>query len=371
MSRDVIEIDADSLVVGSLPMGCKLCRKGSKMVLFVTGLCSSNCFYCPLSLEKAGKDVIFADEMPITNDSDILYEIDAIGGEGAGLSGGDPLCKLERTMHYITFLKANRGEKFHIHLYTSITDIEKPALRRLEDSGLDEIRFHPQTRDWSGIENALQLDMDVGIEVPVLPKGLADLKKVAQRADDIGVSFLNLNELEASETNFERLVALGMRLTSMDKASVEGSSEVAREFVQWASKNLDQLNVHYCTAQFKDTVQMRNRLERRLERTKREFEERDDSEPLLILGVIRASHGHKLSMGDLESIEHILQTEFDVPSNLMNSDMARMRIEIAPWILDEIVKWLRPILTDNPPLEMGIAFEYPSWDRLQTFFDPL
>jgi hypothetical protein len=341
------------------------------MVLFVTGLCTSNCFYCPLSQEKAGKDVVFADEMPVTDDRDVLFEVDAIGGEGAGLSGGDPLCKLERTLHYISFLKAEIGEAFHIHLYTSITNLEIDVLRRLEDVGLDEIRFHPQTQDWSGIEKALQLEMDVGIEVPALPTGLMDLKSTAQRAEDIGVSFMNLNELEASETNFKRLVALGMRLTNMDSASIEGSAAVAKEFVQWAAENVDDLNVHYCTARFKDTIQMRNRLERRLERTKREFEERDDTDPLLILGIIRATHGYELTFDDLKSIENVLMKEFDVPSNLMNIDTRKFRIEIAPWILDEIANQLKPFLTMNSPIEMGIAFEYPSWDRLQTLFNPL
>jgi pyruvate formate-lyase activating enzyme-like uncharacterized protein len=370
MVRKIQEIAAGSLVVGNLPGGCTICRKGSKMVFFVTGLCDSNCFYCPLSQEKAGKDVVFADEMPITNDSDVLYEVDAIGGEGAGFSGGDPLCRLDRTIHYISFLKANRGEDFHIHLYTSITDVKIDVLRRLQDAGLDEIRFHPQTQDWTGIEKALQTNMDVGIEVPALPERLTNLKELARRAEDIGVSFMNLNELEASETNFERLVALGMRLTSMDSASIAGSSTLAKEFVQWASENLDELNVHYCTARFKDAIQMRRRLERRLERTKREFEEKDDSEPLLILGVIRAPHGSTLTISDLKSIEYILQTEFDVPTELMNVDTMRMRIELASWILDEIAHQLKPLLTGISPIEMGISFEYPSWDRLQTLFDP-
>jgi pyruvate formate-lyase activating enzyme-like uncharacterized protein len=370
MARKIQEIAAGSLVVGNLPRGCTMCEKGSKMVLFVTGLCNSNCFYCPLSQEKSGKDVVFADEIPVTNDSDVLYEVDAIGGEGAGFSGGDPLCRLDRTIHYISFLKANRGENFHIHLYTSITDVKIDVLRRLQDAGLDEIRFHPQTQDWTGIEKALQTNMDVGIEVPALPERLTTLKGLARRAEDVGVSFMNLNELEASETNFERLVALGMRLTSMDTASIAGSSTVAKQFVKWASKSLDELNVHYCTARFKDAVQMRKRLERRLERTRREFEEKDDSDPLLILGVVRAPHGSILTADDLESIAYILQTEFDVPSELMNVDMMRMRIELAPWILDKIVHQLKPLLTGMPPVEMGIAFEYPSWDRLQTMFDP-
>src|SRR3990172_2095039 len=37
---------------GSLPVGCRQCTDGAKMVLFVTGLCSFHCFYCPVSDEK-------------------------------------------------------------------------------------------------------------------------------------------------------------------------------------------------------------------------------------------------------------------------------------------------------------------------------
>jgi pyruvate formate-lyase activating enzyme-like uncharacterized protein len=48
-----------------------------------------------------------------------------------------------------------------------------------------------------------------------------------------------------------------------------------------------------------------------------------------------------------------------------------MRVEIATWILDEIAEQLKPLIENTPPIEMGIVFEYPSWDRLQTFFDPL
>ncbi|TFH07450.1 MAG: 4Fe-4S cluster-binding domain-containing protein, partial [Candidatus Thorarchaeota archaeon] len=121
MTRKIKKLQGGSLLVGNLPRGCKLCAKGSKMVLFVTGLCDSSCYYCPLSEEKAGIDVIFADEMPVTNEQNIIYETDAIRGEGAGISGGDPLCTLERTLDYIRLLKSKYGKEFHIHLYTSKT----------------------------------------------------------------------------------------------------------------------------------------------------------------------------------------------------------------------------------------------------------
>jgi len=371
LKREIIDLEGDSLLLGDLPQGCSLCTKGSKMVLFVTGLCDSSCFYCPLSSDKSGKDVVFANEMPVEGDDDILHESDAIGGEGAGISGGDPLCQLERTIRYIRLLKGRHGPSFHIHLYTSESNIDKQVLSDLQDAGLDEIRFHPQSEDWSGIENAIQLGLNVGIEIPVIPGDIETLKVTARRAEEIGVGFVNINELEASETNFSRLTALGMRLTDLASASIEGSADVALELMNWATENLENLTIHFCSARFKDAVQMRNRLERRLERTIREFEERDDDDPLLVVGLIRARHGFTLNTVQLETIYDVLRDRFDVPSEMMNLDDSRMRVEIAPWILNEIADTIKLELINIENLEMGIAFEYPSWDRLQTMFNPL
>ncbi|MFW9811225.1 MAG: radical SAM protein [Candidatus Thorarchaeota archaeon] len=371
MSRKIDQLQGGSRVVGEVPPGCRLCAEGAKMVLFVTGLCESSCYYCPLSQSKTGQDVVFADEVPISDRNDILFEARAIMSRGAGISGGDPLCKMDRTLEYIQLLKNKFGPEFHIHLYTSLTDVSDVDLEQLMNAGLDEIRFHPQTDDWSGIERAIERGFLVGIEVPAIPGKEENLIKVAKRAEEIGVSFLNINELEASETNFERLVSLGMKLTSMESASIEGSASTALSILEWAKENLQDLSVHFCSARFKDSVQMRNRLERRLEKTIREFEERDESDPLVILGVVRAPHGSELSISDLESIHQLLLNQFGVPGSLLNLDEKRHRIEIAPWVLEEIADSLKDMITDIGDIEIGIAFEYPTWDRLQTMFDPL
>ncbi len=371
MTRNIEKLQGGSLLVGTLPKGCRLCAKGSKMVLFVTGLCDSSCYYCPLSEEKAGKDLVFADEMPVSDDQDIFYETDAIRGEGAGISGGDPLCTVDRTLDYIRLLKSKYGNDFHIHLYTSKTTVSQENLEQLKNAGLDEIRFHPQKDDWSGIERALETGLIVGIEVPTIPGKTEKLKQIALRAEELGLSFLNMNELEASETNFENLRSQGMRLTDMASASIEGSAEVAREVLEWATDNLTSLSVHFCSASFKDAVQLRNRLERRLEQTIREFEERDADDTLLVVGIIRAIHGSRLDGEQLQQIHNILHNQLGVPRDMLNIDTVRMRIEMAPWIMEDIPDAIKTSLEDICPLEIGIAYEYPSWDRLQTMFEPI
>jgi len=369
--RRIREINGGSLVVGKLPRGCQLCAKGSKMVLFVTGLCDSACYYCPLSGDRSGKDVVFADEMPVSTDDDIIYEANAIDAEGAGLSGGDPLCSIERTLDFIRMLKSRNGEDFHMHLYTSKADASREILEELRAAGLDEIRFHPQSSNWSGIAHAIDIGMFVGIEVPVIPNQEEQVIKIAKRAEELGVSFLNLNELESSETNFEHLVTMGFRLTSLEKASIQGSAQTARKVIEWTARNLQEITVHFCSAQYKDAVQLRNRLERRAANVIREFEIDDDTEPLLILGVIRAPHGEVLDEHHLRFLKDKLVNSFEVPSELMNVDLQRSRIEIAPWILEEIAQDLKRLFTYRQELEIGIAFEYPTWDRLQTLFEPL
>src|SRR5438093_12035987 len=60
---------------GALPVGCRQCTDGSKMVLFVTGICSFHCFYCPVSEEKMYKDVVLADEMRVLQIYELLEKV--------------------------------------------------------------------------------------------------------------------------------------------------------------------------------------------------------------------------------------------------------------------------------------------------------
>src|SRR2546427_12279059 len=63
---------------GGLPVGCRQCTDGSKMVLFVTGSYSVHCFYCPGSDQKMYKDVDFPSEKRRTRDKGSLDQARAI-----------------------------------------------------------------------------------------------------------------------------------------------------------------------------------------------------------------------------------------------------------------------------------------------------
>ena len=77
---------------------------GAKSVLFVTGVCRDSCFYCPVSRDRRGRDVVYVNEVPVGSLKDVVEEVAASMSEGVGITGGDPLLALERVVEYVKLL---------------------------------------------------------------------------------------------------------------------------------------------------------------------------------------------------------------------------------------------------------------------------
>jgi uncharacterized protein len=106
--KKMLKNKTHSYNLGALCQGCKQCVKGIKIVVYITGICPRQCFYCPLSDQKKDKDVIYANERLCANgkiDSkkenealkQIVEEAKISNSKGAGITGGDPLARLGRT----------------------------------------------------------------------------------------------------------------------------------------------------------------------------------------------------------------------------------------------------------------------------------
>ncbi len=259
-----------SYCTGDLAKGCRLCVKGKKLVLFITGLCAQKCFYCPVSEHKYGKDVVYANEWKvedINNPKEMLEEARLTEAEGAGITGGDPLVNVDRCVQYIKILKQRYGKKFHIHLYTPLKLVNEERLQKLYDAGLDEIRFHPDLDDdslWQKIELAKKYDWSIGVEIPAVPGYEEKTKKLIDYIAD-KVEFLNLNELERSDTTAAhyKLDLMGFKTRDDISYGVAGSEETALELLDYAKTK--GLIGHYCTAKLKDAVQLRTRIQKRAE----------------------------------------------------------------------------------------------------------
>jgi pyruvate formate-lyase activating enzyme-like uncharacterized protein len=327
-----------------LSPGCRICRQGAGLVLFITGKCERSCFYCPLSEERRGRELVFADEMPVQEMADILKEAIAIDARGTGITGGEPLLRLDYVCECIRALKGALGKAHHIHLYTGRLP-GREVLERLKQAGLDEIRFHPPVSEWSrpaGLAQALlsakDLGLIAGVEIPSIMPAPAIVEAVRD-AD----AFLNINELEFSETNYAGLAKEGFSPEDLGCGAI-GSEEIAREhFLR------DDLLVHYCPSRFKDAVQLKERLLRRANRMARPFDYVSE-EGTVIHGIIE---------GNLPDALQILE-DLAVPEKMycLRAD----RIDIAAPILEDITKELKSVkcilsIIEKYPFEDGLVVE--------------
>ena len=254
-----------------LPKGCELCRLGGKLVVFITGKCDDSCYYCPVSLERFGKDVMYANETSISSLFDYIYEAYRMNALGAGITGGDPILAIDRVVQLIKLLKNEFGSDFHIHLYTSGRYITNDVLSELKNVGLDEIRFHPVKEEYlKAVEKALKFSFDVGFEIPVIPGEEEYEEKLIKWAIEKGIKFVNLNELELTERNYQFLNARGFRI-GHGMAGVKGSFESALNILKKFEDS--QIALHYCSSVYKDIVETRTRFLRIIKFSAKPYED--------------------------------------------------------------------------------------------------
>jgi len=342
---------------GRLPRGCELCEEGAKLVLLVTGRCGRRCFYCPLSAAKRGKDVFFANERRARRVADVLDEARLMDALGTGVTGGDPLLALDRTARAIRALKEEFGDRHHVHLYTATADTRKVAA--LARAGLAELRFHPPLHLWQRLEGsgfaraawkAKDLGLSTGLEIPAIPGRRADLEGAITFASEHGLDFVNLNELEFSETNWKRLLGLGFEVKGDVSSAVRGSEKLALSLLREGAE----VPLHYCSASFKDGIQLRRRIMRRAKRVRRPHEllTRDGT---FLKGVIETPTP--------AATLRALWEEHGVPRELARLDAEKGRVEVAPWVLEELAPELA--------LPSFMVEEYPTADRLEVERTPL
>uniref|UniRef100_A0A7J2THK8 Radical SAM protein n=1 Tax=Archaeoglobus fulgidus TaxID=2234 RepID=A0A7J2THK8_ARCFL len=306
-----------------LPEGCRLCRKGSKLVLFITGICNNSCFYCPVSRNRLGKDVIFANEREVKRKEDFIAEVEAMDAEGVGITGGEPMFRLERLIEFVNLSKAL---DLHVHVYTSVP-VREDVLRKIK---VDEIRFHPPElkeveKYAEPIKDAKKLGIDAGFEIPAF----FFEEKIVEIANELD-AFLNLNQLEASETNWLELERRGFLIRDY---YVE-VDEIVRLY--------ERVNkFHYCSARFKDSVQFRRRLIRMAKKLP-DFYLKTDDGTVLCLRI----------EGDLEKAERLLRSE--------GIEFQRFEdcIETSP----RIRKKLKDLLKAEG-LRLALVERYPTFDR--------
>jgi uncharacterized protein len=258
----------ESYCMNGLAKGCKYCVRGEKLVLFISGRCSRNCWYCSLSDKRKNKDIIWANERIIKNTKELIEEAKESNATSAGITGGDPFLFMNRTLKYAKTLKNHFGKSFHIHIYLPTRLLTKDKLKQLVKY-IDEVRFHPEflinndsnimAKDMSKIILASKFYKkdNIGIELPMIPDKKHEILDFIVKISPY-IGFVNLNEFELSETNMK---------TITKKYSLNEGGYTIKDSIKsgiWLLKELKNKKIntkaHLCTAQLKNNYQFKNRL---------------------------------------------------------------------------------------------------------------
>ena len=362
----------------SLPKGCKMCVKGEKLVLFVTGLCPRKCYFCPVSDEKSGRDVAFANERRVFSSEDVIKEAELMKAKGVGITGGDPLVKIDRTTRFITKLKKKFGKQFHAHLYTSLRLVNDDVLQKLYMAGLDEIRFHLDLESgqfWNRLAIARKFPWQVGVEIPLIPGKEKELRKLIDYVHD-KIDFLNLNELEVADNKCSKLLEMGFKVKDEMSYAVKDSLELGLKLIKHVEEKDFDLNVHVCTAKLKDATQLTERIKREAKYSHKDFDIVDKEGMLtrgaLYLDSLKPGVGYRESLKEdhsaliskLKELFGSVQKKLKLKDNEIFLDEAKPRILVSK----KTVKKNKTQII-NLGLVPAIVVEYPTADQLEMEVD--
>ena len=331
--------------------GCIQCQEGRKMVLFVTGKCHWGCDYCPLSENRRESPDMFANERRCTNWSEVIEEAIAMNATGTGITGGDSLLDAEKSLEAIIQLKSHLGSKHHIHMYTSIP-FDSALAERFGKAGLDEIRFHlldgTPTKYLHSMEACKNAGITVGVELPCEPDKEESLFELLELLEHTPISFLNLNELEITVGNQENMDIRGFNLSSSMSAAAKGSADLAMRLKE--KNHLYSYHIKFCTAQFKDAGQLRNRFKRRAEMTLRPYESISEDDTIIFGAIPTSLEDAQEDVAEIREMCNILD-------GWIRYDASFQRIELPVALAEE--------LADVLSVPVQLIEVHPTHERLE------
>jgi pyruvate formate-lyase activating enzyme-like uncharacterized protein len=239
----------------SLSPGCRSCGDGGWSCLFINGRCNGRCFYCPTAQDDDGPPV--TNGLAFNSPEDYAAYVAALGFSGVSISGGEPLLTPDLTLDYLRAVRKRCGDGLHIWLYTNGTLLTPDLCSRLQDAGLNEIRF-----DLGAVRyNLKKLRLAVGciptvtVEIPAVPEdeGLLRLKMVEMA--EVGVNHLNLHQMRLTPYNFGPLTERGYTFLHGEKVTVLESELTALRTVRFGLEQGILLPVNYCSFPYKRRFQ--------------------------------------------------------------------------------------------------------------------
>mgnify|MGYP000008676504 FL=1 len=166
--------------------------------------CNLRCKHCYENAGRSGKYELSTDEAKQT--IDILSNLAGAGLPALSFSGGEPLAR-EDFFDIVSYAKKKIP---YLSLASNGTLITKDNAKRLRDAGIDYVEISldgasAATHDWfrgipgafertmEGIKNCIEEGIDTCIATVIHKQNLAEIEKILNLADELGVRFMHFN----------------------------------------------------------------------------------------------------------------------------------------------------------------------------------
>jgi pyruvate formate-lyase activating enzyme-like uncharacterized protein len=251
---------------------CVDCLKGEASQTFILTLkCNRDCFFC------ANKNQFDYDEGR-KRINDIIDQYNKTCGKvgvltTTAITGGEPLLYLDKCLDFIRHVK-KKAKNTGIRIYTNGDLATREVLEKLSTAGLDEIRFGLKLDDSERLEKALEhLALSVEyipramVEMPVEPGKLEDMKRLADKLDEIGIFGINILEFLFPWVHIEEFKKNGFQIsrrpyrilydyTYAGGVPIAKSETDALELMKYMALNKHRYGAHYCSLENKLTAQV-------------------------------------------------------------------------------------------------------------------
>lgn len=287
---------------GKLSPGCLICGEGYWSCMFINGLCTAHCFYCPQDRKMKEERPPTEDGITFDNAQDYVDYLEKFNFKGVGFSGGEPLLIFEKLLEYLRKIRERFGKVIYLWIYTNGDLVNQDKLKRLKEAGLDEIRFDISAKDYDlrPVELAVNIINTVTVEIPAIPEDCEIVKKCLVKLQKIGVKHLHLHQLNATEYNYKNFSDRCYTFLHRPSIPIFESEITALKLISYAIDNKISLPVNYCSSVYKNRLQSKGKRERSAPLISEDFEE------LTSTGYIR-SLSVEDSPKNIKKIVHILQ----------------------------------------------------------------
>jgi|WetSurMetagenome_2_1015567.scaffolds.fasta_scaffold01393_13 uncharacterized protein len=242
---------------GDLSPGCSICGNGGWGCNFINRLCNRNCFYCPQDRSIMAESEPQTDGIFFKSPSEHIFFLKTFQIKGVGFSGGEPLLVLDRLLAHIKEIRREFGDSIYLWVYTNGDLADRDSLEELGQAGLNEIRLDLSARgyDLSPIYLMKKHIPTVTVEIPAIPEDFERVKNLLAKMERMGVDFLNLHQLHASENNYRALCKRNYHFVHDPSISVFESELMALKLLAFAREFRIELPINYCSSVYKRRFQ--------------------------------------------------------------------------------------------------------------------